>query len=129
MAGLADDWEENRQTCSWLCAYLRLPYEIDPGDDAPAGERIAFQSNREIRHVVRVITTHLREDAVVSWQHLDYDFRGAVFDGGDFFWCGLLRWTFSDARFIGPAWFLSAQFRGSRVFFREIRILRKCSIP
>ena len=31
MAGLADDWKENRQTCvDVLCAYLRLPYEPDP---------------------------------------------------------------------------------------------------
>ena len=33
MAGLADDWEENRQVCvDVLCAYLRMPYEPDrPG--------------------------------------------------------------------------------------------------
>src|SRR5215813_5697982 len=32
MAGLAGDWEENRQTCvDVLCAYLRMPYERDPG--------------------------------------------------------------------------------------------------
>jgi hypothetical protein len=32
MAGLADDWEENRQTCvDVLCAYLQLPYEPDLG--------------------------------------------------------------------------------------------------
>ena len=32
MAGLADDWEDNRQTCvDVLCAYLRMPYEPDPG--------------------------------------------------------------------------------------------------
>ena len=35
MAGLADDWKQNRQTCvDVLCAYLRLPYDPDPGDDA-----------------------------------------------------------------------------------------------
>ena len=35
MAGLADDWPENRQTCvDVLCAYLRLPYDPDPGEDA-----------------------------------------------------------------------------------------------
>ena len=35
MAGLADDWPENRQTCvDVLCAYLRMPYEPDPGDEA-----------------------------------------------------------------------------------------------
>ena len=40
MAGLADDWEENRQTCvDVLCASLRLPYEPDPGQDAPEPER------------------------------------------------------------------------------------------
>src|ERR1700739_2650634 len=33
MAGLADDWEENRQTCvDVLCAYLRIPYKPDPGE-------------------------------------------------------------------------------------------------
>ena len=37
MAGLADDWPENRQTCvDVLCAYLRLPYKPDPGEEAPA---------------------------------------------------------------------------------------------
>src|SRR5580658_9332253 len=41
MAGLADDWEENRQTCvDVLCAYLRMPYEPDPGDQAPEPERL-----------------------------------------------------------------------------------------
>src|SRR5689334_12571378 len=40
MAGLADDWEENRQTCvNVLCAYLRMPYEPDPGQDAPEPQR------------------------------------------------------------------------------------------
>src|SRR4029077_3850219 len=39
MAGLADDWPENRQTCvDILCGYLRLPYEPDPDDDAPTKE-------------------------------------------------------------------------------------------
>jgi hypothetical protein len=51
MAGLADDWEANRQTCvDVLCAYLRLPYEPDPGKGAPAPEQLAFQSSREVRH-------------------------------------------------------------------------------
>ena len=36
MAGLADDWQDHRQTCvDVLCAYLRMPYEPGPGDDAP----------------------------------------------------------------------------------------------
>ena len=36
MAGLADDWPENRQTCvDVLCAYLRMPYEPDPARRLP----------------------------------------------------------------------------------------------
>ena len=63
MAGLADDWEENRQTCvDVLCAYLRMPYEPDPGQDAPEPQRLAFRASREVRHtVIRVITAHLKD--------------------------------------------------------------------
>src|SRR5436305_1026584 len=44
MAGLADDWDENRQTCvNVLCAYLRMPYEPDPGEGAPGPDRLAFR--------------------------------------------------------------------------------------
>jgi hypothetical protein len=47
MAGLADDWPEDRQTCiDVLCGYLRLPYEPDPGKDAPGPERLVFRTNR-----------------------------------------------------------------------------------
>src|SRR6516165_6610999 len=46
MAGLADDWEENRQTCvDVLCGYLRMPYEPDPGDEASEPERLAFRAS------------------------------------------------------------------------------------
>src|SRR5262249_28132134 len=70
MAGLADEWEENRQTCvDVLCAYLRMPYEPDPGLDAPEPQRLAFQAIREVRHtVIRIITAHLREDTAISWR-------------------------------------------------------------
>jgi uncharacterized protein YjbI with pentapeptide repeats len=86
MAGLADDWPENRQTCvDVLCGYLRMPYEPNPGQDAPAPERLAFWASRQVRHtVIRVITAHLKPDAAVSWQGLKFDFTDAVFDGGDF---------------------------------------------
>jgi hypothetical protein len=44
MAGLADDWKQNRQTCvDVLCAYLRMPYEPDPGQDARGSEWLAFR--------------------------------------------------------------------------------------
>ena len=70
MAGLADDWPENRQTCvDVLCGYLRMPYEPDPGKNAPGPERLAFRASREVRHtVIRVITAHLKEGAAKSWQ-------------------------------------------------------------
>jgi hypothetical protein len=107
MAGLADDWPENRQTCvDVLCGYLRMPYEPDPGEEAPGPERLAFRASREVRHtVIRVITAHLKSDAMVSWQGLNFDFTGVVFDGGDFsgaeFSGGAL--SFDGARFSGGA--------------------------
>jgi hypothetical protein len=86
IASLADDWPENRQTCvDVLCAYLRMPYEPDPGTEAPGPQRHAFWASSKVRHTaIRVITAHLHEDAVVSWQGLNLDFTGAAFDGGDF---------------------------------------------
>jgi uncharacterized protein YjbI with pentapeptide repeats len=112
MAGLADDWEENRQTCiDVLCAYLRIPYEPDPGEGAPIPERIAFRAIREVRHtVIRVIAAHLRYDAKVSWQGFDFDFTGVVFDGGDF----------SHAHFSGgDVTFMEAEFTGDGVNFLD----------
>src|SRR5215831_2291462 len=61
MAGLADDWEKNRQTCvDVLCGYLRMPDEPGPGQDAPTQEQRAFWASREVRYtVIGVITAHL----------------------------------------------------------------------
>jgi uncharacterized protein YjbI with pentapeptide repeats len=108
MAGLADDWKEHRQTCvDVLCAYLRMPYEPDPGKHAPAPKRLAFRASREVRHtVIRVITAHLKDDAAVSWQGLNLDFTGVAFDGGDF-----SRAEFSD----GTVSFRGAVFSGGTV--------------
>src|SRR6185437_10841392 len=116
MAGLADDWPENRQTCvDVLCAYLRLPYEPDPGDDAPAEKQLDFHGSREVRlTVIRVITAHLKDDAAVSWQGLNLDFTGAVFDGGDFDLLGFSGGTvsFTGAEFSGEVGFNGAEFSG-----------------
>src|SRR5512135_131627 len=110
MAGLADDWRVNRQTCiDVLCAYLRMPYEPDPGEGAPAAERLAFRAGREVRHsVTRVITAHLQRDAALSWQGCNFDFTGIIFDGG----------TFGGAEFSGGTVnFGGAEFSGGRVNF------------
>jgi len=112
MAGLADDWAENRQTCvNVLCAYLRMPYEPDPGQDAPEPERLAFQAIREVRHtVIQVTAEHLNKDTAVSWQGLKFYFKGVVFDGGDFRGA-----VFSD----GWAVFDGAEFSGGEVRFHD----------
>jgi hypothetical protein len=110
MAGLADDWQANRQTCiDVLCAHLRMPYEPGPGDDAPMEERLAFRTSREVRHtVIRVIAAHLNSTAPVSWRGLNFDFTGAVFDGG----------SFADAEFSGGnVSFADAEFSGGNVSF------------
>jgi hypothetical protein len=122
MAGLADDWEANRQTCvDVLCAYLRMPYEPDPGEDSPASAQLVFKSSREVRHtVIRVVTAHLQKDAAVSWEGLNFDFRGAVFDGGAFSGAHFSGGTvsFDDAQFSGgEIEFYEAHFSGSTVNF------------
>src|ERR1035441_2233028 len=112
MAGLAEDWEENRQTCvDVLCAYLRMPYEQGPGDNAPIANQLAFVANREVRHtVIRVIAAHLRPNAPTSWEGLDLDFTGVTFDGGNF----------SGSRFSGgDVTFYGASFSGDEVIFDE----------
>ena len=115
MAGLADDWPENRQTCvDVLCAYLRLPYDPDPGEDADLSEQAAYRANREVRHtVIRVITAHLQADVAEakSWQGLNFDFTGVIFDGGDF----------DDARYSGgTVLFAGAVFSGEVGFDRTV---------
>jgi uncharacterized protein YjbI with pentapeptide repeats len=126
MAGLADDWEENRQTCvDVLCAYLRMPYAPGPGPDAPEPRRLAFQASREVRHTaIRVITAHLREHAATSWQGLHFDFTGVDFDGGDFSyaWFSGGRVSFNHAGFsAGTVNFGLAKFSGGRVSFNDAR--------
>lgn len=122
MAGLADDWEENRQTCvDVLCAYVRMPHEPDPGQDAPEAQQLAFQGIREVRQTAtRVITAHLKEHAAVSWQGLDFDFTGAIFDCGDFMLAQFSggKVSFKGARFSnGEIHFNGAEFCGARVDF------------
>lgn len=111
MAGLADGWEENRQICvDVLCGYLRMPYDLGPGEDAAApADVLAFRASQEVRHtVIRVITGHLVNTAATSWQGLNYDFSGVVFDGG----------SFSDANFAGgKVDFSEAVFRSGEVDF------------
>jgi uncharacterized protein YjbI with pentapeptide repeats len=119
MARLADDWPAQRQTCvDVLCAYLRMPYQPDPGPDAPPDGQQAFRSLREVRHtVIRVITAHLQPDdsrtpTAQDWRGLSLDFTGTVFDGG----------SFNGARFAGgTVSFDHARFAGGEVSFARAR--------
>jgi uncharacterized protein YjbI with pentapeptide repeats len=122
MAGLADDWKANRQTCiDVLCAYLRMPYEPDPGDEAPTAEKLAFQASREVRHtVIRVIAKHLKADATTPWHDQNFDFTGVIFDSGNFFgavFSGDIV-SFSNTEFPnGTVSFIGARFPAGRVSF------------
>ncbi|MBQ0979199.1 pentapeptide repeat-containing protein [Micromonospora sp. M61] len=72
MAGLADDWQEGRQTCiDVLCAYLRMPYVpplLDNGKDVGHGSkgrarrqevRDALEEREVRRTVVGLMRDHL----------------------------------------------------------------------
>ncbi|MET7393508.1 pentapeptide repeat-containing protein [Dactylosporangium sp. NPDC005572] len=128
MAGLADDWPDQLHACvDVLCAYLRLPYEPDrEADGWKAGER-------EVRlSIIRVIGDHLRPSARASWRDHNFDFTGAVFDGGDLdeaiftgrrvsfagaqFTGGVLR--LERARFLATVSFTDARFTGGTVDLR-----------
>jgi Pentapeptide repeats (9 copies) len=122
MAGLAADWAAGRQTCvDVLCAYLRMPYQPDPGEDSTIPEQHSFQAIREIRHtVIRVITARLRDDSAASWQGLNFDFTGVVFDGGSFHGAKFSGGTvsFNSATFPGgEVSFDSTEFSGGEVCF------------
>nr|WP_176725716.1 pentapeptide repeat-containing protein [Streptomyces sp. Termitarium-T10T-6] len=130
MARLADDWPEQRQVCvDVLCAYLRMPYAIDPTD---TGFR---HGEREVRlTIIRTIRNHLQEPATsTTWCRLNLDFTGATFDGGDFNGSHFVggRVDFRNATFSGgevsfnnstfsegKVYFLDSTFSGGRVLFR-----------
>ena len=122
MAALADDWQDHRQMCvDVLCACLRMPYEPEPGENAPMEKQLAWQASREVRHtVIRVIAAHLNGTAPVSWCGLNFDFAGVVFDGGDFSGAKFSGGTvnFAGAEFSGgTVTFAGAKFSGARVNF------------
>ncbi|MFE0738692.1 hypothetical protein [Streptomyces sp. NPDC058855] len=88
LAGLADDAPDNslRQTCiDVLCAYLRLPYTPDPGDDpAHQEEHHRYLALRKVRHtILRLIGDHYRRPKGThrSWQGCDLHLTGVTIDG------------------------------------------------
>ncbi|MEV3925909.1 pentapeptide repeat-containing protein [Actinomadura coerulea] len=133
LALLADDspTREFRQACiDELCAFLRLPYDPDPGDRPAerqgarvdpaehARARAAYRAGREVRHtVIRIIGSHLRDGAPISWQGHNLDFTDVIFDGGDFNGAVFTEAdvSFRGARFIsGKVSFSGAEFNCPR---------------
>ncbi|MFJ2407071.1 pentapeptide repeat-containing protein [Streptomyces xanthochromogenes] len=130
LARLADDWQEQRQVCiDVLCAYLRMPYE--PDRDAAAHRT----GEGEVRQtIISVIRAHLRTpESATAWCSHNFDFTGAVFDGGDFSdscFQGMFDFTgavfsagtvdFTDARFRdGEVTFAGAEFSGGTLTFHR----------
>lgn len=140
-AALANDAPEARQGCiDVLCAYLRQPYEppsratgTDTGSPGrPERAQLATEplpvgrepgQDRQLRlTVIRLIrdNLHLPEDDHRSWRGHDFDFTGAVFDGGDFSgatFSGAGTVTFAGATITGPLTFADATFAGGTVSF------------
>ncbi|MCG7321495.1 pentapeptide repeat-containing protein [Arsenicicoccus bolidensis] len=137
LAALADRHHEQRQQIiDALCGYLRLPYDPSAGRGhlrersvhRPEGgseltDVHAYRpADREVRlTIIRVIRDHLRNPgAHTSWCGRDFDFTGAVLDGGDFdhavFSGGTV--SFNGAVFSGGrVSFNGAVFSGGRVSF------------
>lgn len=99
MAGLADDWDQGRQTCiNVLCAYLRMPFDPPTGELPPEGadsaeraehraeERARSQEAQVRETIVSAIRARLREAPTAgrTWHSCDFDFTKAYFDDADF---------------------------------------------
>jgi hypothetical protein len=120
LAGLADDWISQRQTCiDVLCGYMRLPYQPQVGKE---GFRVG---EREIRDsLVRIIRDHLRDNATVSWQGYTFRFYRATFDGGDLSHIRISNkyMSFYGAEFVsGTLDFRGSNFSGGEVSFLDAR--------
>lgn len=145
MAYLADEWEAQRQQCvDVLCTYLRLPRtsrldeQMDEGVVEPAltdpDERLEINESsrttirpgeREVRRtLIRVIAAHLQVESLVSWSHLEFDFRGAHLPDADF-----SRALFSgkSTNFSGSVFSGSyTEFRGATFSSEETNFSKSC---
>ncbi|WP_106616125.1 pentapeptide repeat-containing protein [Saccharothrix carnea] len=99
LAGLADDWAAQRQTCvDVLCAYLRLPRESNEGE------------KEVIATIFRVLRAHLgTPHRAGPWSGLDFDFTGVEFHDADF----------SEITFEGKVVFDGAVFSGPHTSFER----------
>jgi uncharacterized protein YjbI with pentapeptide repeats len=134
LAHLADDapTEELAQTViDILCGYLRMPYPPKPPRICNASEEVmaandaaitSFAGMQQVRHtIIRLIKERLTAES--RWRGKNFDFTGAVFDGGDFIGChftgGIV--SFAGALFSpGESFsFERCDFDGANVSFRD----------
>jgi len=130
LAGLADDWDNGRQTCiNVLCGYLRLPY-TPPSDltEESAPEQIQHHTqqlaHRQVRHaLLDLIGERLRTkpEPGRTWHGYTFDFAGATVDGGNLAGIQVIegtRMNFETANFTsGEVSFYLARFAGGAMFF------------
>jgi hypothetical protein len=134
LAHLADDapTEQLAQTViDILCGYLRMPYSPEPPRICNAPQEVLdanrtamteFVGLQQVRHtILRLIKERLRVES--RWRGKNFDFTGAVFDGGDFIGCHFTggKVSFSETLFIPGSSFSFEQchFSGATVSFRN----------
>ncbi|MFE9750413.1 pentapeptide repeat-containing protein [Saccharothrix saharensis] len=137
-AALANDAPEARQGCiDVLCAYLRQPYgtagvaaegtaHVAAGGTADRTQPDPGQERHVRLTVIRLIrdNLHLPTEDPRTWRGHDFDFTGAVFDGGDFTGATFTdagRVTFAEATITGRLSFAAATFAGGVVSFDRAR--------
>jgi hypothetical protein len=129
MAQLADDWDDQRQTCiDVLCGYLRLPPEKDS-----SGEKEIRSAILSIFHNRLKNNLNYTVNSKKSWIKYEFDFSDVVFEEKTSFseW-GFCRVSFQNAIFKKEVEFNSAEFgEGDSEYicadFRNVRFLSEVS--
>jgi len=145
MAALADEYPNRRQQCiDVLCAYLRLPYlpstenslvsEVTQERTWTTGNGTGIERRTYILRphdrvvrltIIRLVSEHLQEDSLISWQGHTFDFTGGTFDGGEFSGCVFTTGTtvtFDKGQFTAERFsFNGTRFRGGNISFNGAR--------
>lgn len=146
-AALANDAPDARQGCiDVLCTYLRQPYNppsltarapaaLPAQANQPDATTVSTQTRRDPGQeyhvrltIIRLIrdNLHLPDDDPRTWRGHDFNFTGAVFDGGDFAGAtfnGTGTATFADAVIINRLSFAGATFASRTVSFAGARFV------
>lgn len=115
MARLADDWDEQRQTCvDVLCAYMRMSFQ-------EGVSQVGSQEDEVRASIVKSIAQRMVPGQEFTWVDMRIDLSGSVIKGCDFSGAVFMyEPNFDDVRFEGYNTFDGAMFPegGS---FRHIR--------